>query len=171
MLLLDNKVRFHLRKINWSKADYFDYLQEINPLFYPQISIHQFHDLQLNFPTIGIHYKEEEREDYVKGTMQTSTSFHSQKNALELGEEFDYFFCSPIFQSISKKHYVSNENWDINNWEESIKKKAIALGGIDNSKIEKSKQLGFENFAVLGAVWMSKNPIKAFKEILEICQK
>jgi thiamine-phosphate pyrophosphorylase len=171
MLRLDDSLRFHLRKMNWSKTDYFEYLQEINPLFYSRISIHEFHDLQLNFPAIGLHYKEVDREDYVTGKTHDSTSFHSKKNALELGKEFDYFFCSPVFQSISKKNYHSDENWDINTWEESLRKKAVALGGIDASKIKKAKQLGFEKFAIFGTIWMSENPIQTFKEILNICQK
>ncbi len=171
MLRLDDSLRFHMRKMNWSKTNYFEYLQEINPLFYSRISIHEFHDLQLNFPAIGLHYKEVDREDYVTGKTHDSTSFHSKKNALELGEEFDYFFCSSIFQSISKKNYVSSENWDIHNWEESVRKKAVALGGMDASKMENAKQMGFDNFAVLGAIWMTKNPLDAFKEIRELCQK
>ena len=131
MLRLDESLRFHLRKINWSKEDYFEYLQEINPLFYPRISIHEFHDLHLNFPLIGLHYKETDREDFSKGKTQDSTSFHSKNAAIETGESFDYFFCSPVFQSISKKKYHSEENWDINNWKINLKKKAVALGGID----------------------------------------
>jgi thiamine-phosphate pyrophosphorylase len=171
MLRLDENLRFHLRKINWSKEDYLEYLLEINPLFYPRISIHEFHDLQLNFPAIGLHYKELDREDYSEGKTHDSTSFHSKKNAFDSGDAFDYFFCSPIFQSISKKKYESDENWNINTWDENLKKKAVALGGVDASKVEKAKQLGFKNFAVLGAIWMDDNPLEAFKEIQKVCQK
>ncbi len=171
MLRLDETLRFHLRKINWSKEAYFEYLQEINPLFYSRISIHDFHDLQLNFPSIGLHYKEARREEYYKGKTQDSTSFHSKKEAIEFGGDFNYFFCSPVFKSISKKNYVSNVNWDIHNWDGILKKKAVALGGIDASTIEKARLLGFENIAVLGTIWMNKNPLEAFNEIQKICQK
>jgi thiamine-phosphate pyrophosphorylase len=171
MMELDKNLRFHLRKNRWSKEDYLEYLMEINPLFYPRISIHEFHDLQLNFPKIGLHSKEVDREDFVKSTSLNSTSFHSKRNALELGNEFDYFFCSPVFQSISKKNYSSDEKWDINNWETVLQNKAVALGGINSETIIAAKELGFTKFALLGNVWMSKNPLEAFKEILEICQK
>ncbi len=171
MMHQDENLRFHLRKVRWSKEDYFDYLMEINPLFYNRISIHQFHDLQLNFPKIGLHFKEADRDEFVKSTMPTSTSFHSQKDALEMGNEFDYFFCSPVFQSISKENYSSSENWNILDWEPELQKKAVALGGIRSNKINEAKELGFTTFAVLGNIWMNENPVKSFEEIYETCQK
>ncbi|MFA7273206.1 MAG: thiamine phosphate synthase [Crocinitomicaceae bacterium] len=171
MMSTNEDVRFHLRKFRWSKEDYLDYLLEINPLFYPKISIHQFHDLQLNFPKIGLHYKEEDRDDFGKSTMPTSTSFHSQNDAFVLGNEFDYFFCSPVFQSLSKKDYLPTENWDITAWNNELRRKAVALGGISVETIIQAKELGFTNFAVLGNIWMSENPLKSFEEMHELCQK
>jgi thiamine-phosphate pyrophosphorylase len=171
MLRLDETLRFHLRKVNWSKEDYLEYLLEINPLFYPRISIHSFHDLQLNFPKIGLHYKEIDREGFVKSSSLNSTSFHSKMDALELGNEFDYFFCSPVFQSISKKNYSSDENWEINDWATELKAKAVALGGLNSKTIIDAQELGFTKFALLGSVWLNENPLDAFKEIFEICQK
>ena len=171
MLRMDETLRFHLRKTNWSKEDYFDYLMEINPLFYPRVSIHQFHDLQLNFPKIGLHFKEVDREDFMKCTSICSTSFHRQKDASETGVEFDYFFCSPVFQSISKQDYSSEENWDINNWEHVLQTKAVALGGIHTESILAAKELGFTKFGLLGGLWMQEDPLTSFKEIYELCQK
>jgi thiamine-phosphate pyrophosphorylase len=171
MLRMHENLRFHLRKVNWSKEDYLDYLLEINPLFYPRISIHEFHDLQLNFPKIGLHFKEKDRDDFTKSHSLNSTSFHRKKDALESGNEFDYFFCSPVFQSLSKKNYSSNENWDIKDWDTELKFKAVALGGIDAEKIIQAEKLGFTNFALLGSIWLNKNPIDAFEELVKICQK
>lgn len=171
MLRLDNSFRFHVRKLGWTKEDYMDYLLEINPLFYPRISIHQFHDLQLNFPKIGLHYKQHERNDFFANVMPTSTSFHTQDEALMQGSKFDYFFCSPIFKSISKKNYQSTENWVISNWNDELKSKATALGGISENNLTEAKELGFANFAVLGSIWRSGNPLKSFEKIVELCQK
>ncbi len=171
MLELDENLRFHLRKPRWSKEDCLEYLLEISPLFYDRISIHQYHDLQLNFPKIGLHFKEKDREDFINSSAMTSTSFHSEIEAIELGIDYDYFFCSPVFPSISKKGYDTEVKWNINGWNEQLRKKAVALGGIDSKTILDAKELGFTTFAVLGSVWMSKNPFEAFKEMYEICQK
>lgn len=171
MLRMDENLRFHLRKVCWSKEDYSDYLLEINPLFYPRISIHEFHDLQLNFPKIGLHYKEIDREGFTPSKALTSTSFHAQQDALASGKPFDYFFCSPVFQSISKKDYLPAENWDITAWDTELRSKAVALGGITEETITQAKELGFTNFAILGGIWMSENPLKSFEKIYELCQK
>ncbi len=171
MLRFDENLRFHLRKVRWSKEDYLDYLLEINPLFYPRISIHEFHDLQLNFPKIGLHYKEIDREEFTPSNTLTSTSFHSQQDALASGKPFDYFFCSPVFQSISKKDYLPAENWDITAWDTELRSKAVALGGITENTIATAHELGFANFAILGSIWMSENPLKSFEKMYELCQK
>lgn len=171
MMRTNEDMRFHLRKFRWSKEDYLDYLLEINPLFYPRISIHQFHDLQLNFPKIGLHFKEEDRDEFIPSKGVTSTSFHAKMDAEKMGNEFDYFFCSPVFQSLSKKEYLPSENWDITTWNTELRVKAVALGGISLETIIQVKDLGFTNFAVLGSVWMNENPLKSFDEINEICQK
>lgn len=171
MMRTHEDMRFHLRKFRWSKEDYLDYLLEINPLFYPRISIHQFHDLQLNFPKIGLHFKEEDRDEFISSKGFISTSFHTKMDAEKLGNQFNYFFCSPLFQSLSKTQYLPSENWDITTWTTELRNKAVALGGISLETIIQAKELGFTNFAVLGSIWMSDNPLKSFEEMYEICQK
>jgi thiamine-phosphate pyrophosphorylase len=171
MMSTNEDMRFHLRKFRWSKEDYLGYLMELSPLFYDRVSIHQYHDLQLNFPKIGLHYRENERTEIVKNERPISTSFHNSADALNIGNEFDYFFCSPVFQSLSKKDYLPSENWEITAWNTELRRKALALGGISVETIIHAKELGFTNFAVLGSIWMSENPLKSFESIYEVCQK
>ncbi|MGZ4048350.1 MAG: thiamine phosphate synthase, partial [Bacteroidia bacterium] len=40
--------------------------------------------------------------------------------------------------------------------------KIIALGGIDENTIQEAINLGFDGAAVLGAIWMSKDPLEKF---------
>ncbi|MBI4929370.1 MAG: thiamine phosphate synthase [Bacteroidetes bacterium] len=87
----------------------------------------------------------------------------------------DLFFLSPIFDSISKTGYKSK--FDLQEVKSFLQKQKalpmgkglgwapIALGGIDEGKIETCRELGFAGVAVLGAIWNSTNPIEKFKII------
>ena len=102
--------------------------------------------------------------------------FHSLEELENHKEKYEYAFLSPIFDSISKVGYKSK--FDL----QELKRKSplllgegqggvIALGGIDESKIEICRQLGFAGVAVLGAIWQSENPSEKFLRIKEKCQK
>jgi thiamine-phosphate pyrophosphorylase len=81
---------------------------------------------------------------------------------------FDYVFLSPVFDSISKPGYFRNDELGMmsDEWKALVKTKVIALGGIDASNIHKTKELGFDGAAVLGAVWgESEMVLQSFKEI------
>jgi thiamine-phosphate pyrophosphorylase len=96
--------------------------------------------------------------------------FHSLEELENYKEKYDYAFLSPIFDSISKIGYISNFN--LIETKETIKgKNIIALGGIDEDKIEIVRELGFRGIAVCGAVWQSQNPLEKFLRIKEKCQK
>ena len=101
-------------------------------------------------------------EDFLK--------FHSLDELHFCRKEYEYAFLSPIFDSISKKNYKSK--FDLNEVKQVVEgKNIIALGGIDEDKIETCRELGFAGVAVLGAIWNSENPIEKFLRIKEKCQK
>lgn len=94
--------------------------------------------------------------------------FHSLEELQNHKAKFEYAFLSPIFDSISKEGYKSN--FDLQEVKEKIKdKKIIALGGIDESKIETCLELGFAGVAFCGAIWKSENPVKKFKRLKLLC--
>jgi len=90
----------------------------------------------------------------------------------------EYFFLSPIFDSISKAGYKSK--FDLLELKYFLLDKkvlpngedlggAVALGGIDEDKIETCRELGFAGVAVLGAIWKNKNPVGKFKRLKLLC--
>lgn len=90
------------------------------------------------------------------------------------------FFLSPIFNSISKRGYHSKFNFQelsifLKKYNSSLISKnlgvAIALGGIDEEKIEIVRELGFSGVGVLGAIWESNDPIEKFVRLKILCQK
>ena len=145
---------FHIHKPNFSAEEIQNYIQQFPEKYQSRIFLHS------QFP-----------------------KFHSLKELEDYKEKYEYAFLSPIFDSISKVGYKSN--FDL----QELKRKfpllsgegqggVIALGGIDESKIETCRQLGFAGVAVLGALWNSlpnlggdTEVVEKFKRIKEKCQK
>ena len=136
---------FHIHKPNFSEQEIQNYIQQFSEKYHSRIFLHS------EFP-----------------------KFHSLKELEECKEKYEYAFLSPIFDSISKKDYKSN--FDL----QELKRKfplllgegqggVIALGGIDEDKIETCRQLGFVGVAVLGAIWQSKNQLEKFKRLNLLC--
>ncbi len=91
--------------------------------------------------------------------------------------KYEYAFLSPIFDSISKEGYKSKFSHELH---ESTRNKfvkireisgvgIIALGGIDEDKIEICRELGFAGVAVCGAIWANSNPVEKYTCIKRIC--
>ena len=127
-------------------------------------------------------YSKEHIEDFLKKIPLTYSdrvvlhsqipSFHSLEEIDEYKADYHYAYLSPIFDSISKKGYRSA--FDLKTLGSSLrqlKRNLIALGGIDEDKIEIVRELGFAGVAVLGAVWNGKYPIEKFRQIKEKCEK
>ncbi len=141
---------FHIHKPSHSKEETETFIQQIPQKYHSRIASHS------RFP-----------------------KFHSLKELEDCKEKYEYAFLSPIFDSISKVGYKSKFSHRLHKFSQ-IKselisaisgKNIIALGGIDEDKIETCRKLGFAGVAVLGAIWQSKNPLEKFKRIKEKWQK
>ncbi len=157
---------FHLRKPSWERATFNELIQSIHTEFHSRIVIHQHHELMDSFALKGIHYTEKDRISEKQHDRVISTSFHQLVEARKNESDYNYFFCSPVFPSISKAGYTTNEVWDITSESNHFKEKAIALGGIDSSRFTEVRQLGFQHIAVLGTIWESNDPEKSLSDII-----
>jgi len=165
----------HLRKPEKSIKEVENFLMKIPYKFHNKIVIHNHFDLLQNFDLKGIHLNEKNRKinKKVKQKYQKiiSSSFHSIKEVEDFKNnffenQFEYFFLSPIFNSISKINYNSNfsENeLKIACQKKIIDKKIIALGGMDLDKVSICKGLGFGGIGILGYFW------KSFTENKNVC--
>lgn len=132
---------FHIHKPNFSKQEIKNFIQKIPSKYHNRIVLHS------DFP-----------------------KFHSIEKLTAHKGKYEYAFLSPIFDSISKTGYKSN--FELQDLKENVAgKNLIALGGIDESKIETCRELGFAGVAVLGAIWNNSSPVEKFKRIKEKCQK
>ena len=152
---------FHLRKPNASNRDYDIFMQSVPKEFHNRIVLHDAYNLQQKYQVKGLHFSTMNRsvaENIIThGTK--STSCHSVAEARTQDGIFDYLFLSPVFKSISKPGYTGNLDMpEVKAYlSEQRKTQIIALGGIDETKIQGLKNYMFDGVAVLGAVW-TNNP-------------
>ncbi|MBX2840585.1 MAG: thiamine phosphate synthase [Flammeovirgaceae bacterium] len=158
---------FHVRKPDFSLRELEQYIQKIPVRFHPKIMLHSHHELIEKYDLRGIHYPEKAIEHGISNNIFTkSTSFHSLSQLKEGSDIFEYIFLSPIFNSISKKGY--NAAFEIHELKKELKlstHQVIALGGINKDKMAQIMELGFGGVALLGGIWESDSPVKAFEEL------
>jgi thiamine-phosphate pyrophosphorylase len=177
-LLEEGLEYFHLRKPEFSETEMTSFLKEIKPNFLKKISIHSHYKLIEKYNLKGIHLtnkyleavdKKELKDIFklaAKRNLQLSTSIHNIEEIEDL--KYNYVFLSPVFDSISKAYYKSSFNLEDlkeilkNTKSLEIYPEIIALGGIEENKIEKVIEMDFDGFALMGKIW---NTFKDSKNI------
>ena len=169
-LFNDGLYIFHLRKKEFQENEMRTFIENIPQKFRERIVLHSHYHLAAEFGLKGIHVPAVYAGGMPAGTL--SVSFHSPEEIQKSELPFDYCFLSPVFDSISKEGYKSRFNSDeLRLFLKDRKEKIIALGGMDEDKIETVKSLGFSGIALLGAIWQNENPVEKFKRIRERWQK
>lgn len=165
---------FHIRKKEYSEIELRTFIEQIPEKYFSKIVLHSHYHLAEEYNLKGIHVPFDFKSEASKQSL--SVSFHSLDEVEKFENKFDYGFLSPVFDSISKegykskfdfselKTYLVNKKISNNGTRKGL---VIALGGIDEDKIEKVKELGFSGIALLGAIWQSENPIEKFERIKE----
>ncbi|MGV3586067.1 MAG: thiamine phosphate synthase [Adhaeribacter sp.] len=170
----------HLRKPNAPVAETAALLNQINPIYYPRIALHQYHELAEQFGINRVHFPEQERQrlttlDWQKmqaAGYKLSTSVHQLEKVKILPPVFEYVFFSPVFTSISKPSYQSvlNNNYCLKAEDKPFP--IIALGGISASKISQVRKMNFDGAAILGAIWQEpEQALENFKIIQHACSQ
>lgn len=97
-----------------------------------------------------------------------STSVHNSTELTKLSTKHQRAFLSPVFSSISKIGYHPTVDWSsmLQTWEYPWIQ-TVALGGITPERIPHIQAMGFDDFAVLGAIWQATDPLKIF----DLCYK
>lgn len=174
-------VTLHLRKPGQGTAQIAGYLNQVPAALHPRIMVHGHEELLMCFNLGGIHFTEKERlarlrrirrlrQEHPDGCI--SSAFHRIADIPDHDGLFDYIFLSPIFDSISKAGYQAAFD------HEALKRflfrtghAVIALGGIDERRLDAAASLGFKGAAVLGAIWQAPDPMTAAGRLWAICLK
>jgi thiamine-phosphate pyrophosphorylase len=166
----------HIRKPEFSELEMKSFLSEIKSDYRRQLVLHSHHQLAEDFEIHRIHFTEKTRTETSEESLKKwkekeftlSTSIHKMADFEALFDVFDYAFFGPVFESISKPDYVSNLDFKKELEQRKNNKTAlVALGGITSERIKTALEYGFDDVALLGTIWNSKNPIENFK----LCHK
>lgn len=158
---------FHLRKPQWLHEDSVRFLEQVPQEYHKRIVLHQHYDLVNCFALRGIHGAF--AAEHVKGfsTQTVSTSTHTIQEFNDLPMYYNYAFLSPIFLSISKSGYASTEDWKMTlKQRTNYHTKLIALGGVHANTVSSIHAMGFDGYALLGAIWILPDGIKNFERCL-----
>lgn len=124
--------------------------------YHKRIVTHDHFYLKEEFNLMGIHLNNRNPNIPLNYKGHVSCSCHSMEEVKQKKGHFNYVFMSPIFDSISKKDYLSNfseEDLKKASKDGLIDKKVIALGGISTENIRTIKKYGFGGAAILGDIW------------------
>jgi len=155
---------FHLRKKEYPESGLRTFIENIPEKYREKIVLHSHYHLVTEYGLKGIHVPPTFKGETPGRTL--SVSFHTPEEIQKSELPFDYGFLSPVFDSISKEGYQSRLNTgELKLFLKNRKEKIIALGGIDEDKIETVRDIGFSGIALLGAIWQSENPVDKFKRI------
>jgi len=173
---------FHIRKPNHTIEQIRQYLGLIPEKYWQRISLHSHHELVEEFRGVNVHFNKDNPETYEKYQLmgRKSISTHGLLELEDLHDDISYAFLSPVFNSISKQGY--NAMFDLDELTKSLSEldssaSIIALGGIENDKIQRCYELGFSGVGVLGAIWEVykesgvQQTIATFKQLLETCRE
>ena len=167
----------HLRKPFASLAELETLVQQIHPVYYDRIVLHDHYALAEKYQLKGIHWNARNQEFKLEGAYwqkaSISRSCHSIPEVEMYKNQYQYVTLSPIFDSISKQGYkAAFSERELRSAIEKgiINHQVIALGGIDSSNIHQLATMGFGGTAVLGMIW-NHTELKSIRKELNLLMK
>ncbi|MFI3314127.1 MAG: thiamine phosphate synthase [Rikenellaceae bacterium] len=141
----------HIRKPHADKEMVTEFCETLSALR-ENLSIHYHHDIATKQRFARSHISVDQISNCSSFEGKLSCSCHSVEEANELEQSrIDYYFISPIFDSISKHGYKSKFSPEQIANIATSKPKSVALGGVSIDNI--SSLSSFNGIALLGAVW------------------
>ena len=152
-LFIEGLARLHLRKPKAPKEELDAWLAAIPVEYINRIVLHDHFDLAKKYPLGGIHINSRNPHP-ISQTGSVSRSCHNTNEIIE-NKDFDYYFLSPVFNTISKTTYLTTLN--LAEVKEAFKNgmgnNVYALGGVTPQRMSLLKETGFGGVATLGALW------------------
>ena len=162
----------HLRKPEATALQMHELISKIDEKFHSRIMIHSHYELFETFKIRGVHFTENSKgqiRSYEKVQCKKSLAVHELSDLKDIDNSINYVFLSPLFSSVSKAGYSKQWNFESIKAELSEYRnfKVMALGGITLDNVKQVKELGFDDFALLGSIW---EPVKAGCELSHVIE-
>lgn len=146
----------HIKKEDMDADEMTNYLELIDQRHHQNIILHNHFQLLKDFNLGGVALNQHNvhLHETFEG-LKCSYSAHSIEEIENLEVAFDHIFLSPIYTSISKPNYGPSftDRAQLKESLAQINAKVIALGGVNEAKMDEIKDLGFSGYAMLGGVW------------------
>jgi len=153
----------HLRKPGFDEVQMREFISKIDQRFHPRIMIHSHYEMLDVYALKGLHFTEKTKHllpDYDDVQCSKSMAVHELAELKSVRPTVGYILLSPLFPSVSKEGY--SKQWDVEELKTELAKThgfgTVALGGITLKNVKTVKELGFQDFALLGSIW---EPVKA----------
>lgn len=143
----------HIRKPDLTLRDVKNLIEDIPYEFRKRIRLHGHFELFNEFNLAGAHLnRRNPKAPLIVSSLTASIHSLDEIEKISKSINYDYLFLSPVYNSISKKGYMSK--FDLGNIKNAIKdKKIIGLGGVKPSNLKELKDTGFIGGTLMGYVW------------------
>ncbi len=151
--------RVHIRKPQASAAQIETLLSALHPSILPHISLHDHMGLAVKWHLGGVHLNARNPQAPQGWQGMVSRSCHSIAE-LSQYRHLDYLTLSPIFDSISKRGYVSQ--FTPRQLHDADLQRVVALGGVTFGRLNELAGMGFEGAAMLTEPWKTTDIMLQF---------
>lgn len=149
----------HIRKPGCEACQLEKFILSIPEEYRNRLVLHDHHELAITYNLFGVHLNSRNPEPPNGWEGSISKSCHTLEEVKEWKERCNYVSLSPIFDSISKKGYLSAftfEEIKKARRDGIIDKNVLALGGVTFKRLTEVKNLGFGGGMILGDAWKDK---------------
>jgi len=164
----------HLRKPDAPVEAMRRLLRTVPAEFHDRIVLHDNFSLGGEFALHGIHLNGRNPDPPENRKGSVSRSCHTLDEVRRCKPACDYVTLSPIFDSISKRGYVSaftSQQIERARDEGVIDEKVIALGGVTADRMTDIRRMGFGGGAMLGEIWNAPDPDTAANRLKRILDR
>lgn len=163
----------HVRKPDFDKTQLSEFIYKIDERFHSRIMLHSHYELLDSFRIKGIHFTEKTKHmlaDYDCVQCTKSLAVHELADLKSVPQTVYYILLSPLFPSVSKEGYSKQWNFDELKVELAGERNynIVALGGITLENVKTVKELGFDDYAVLGSIWEPAKSGCSVNEVINI---
>lgn len=168
-MLLAGIDRVHIRRPQATEAQIEELICRLPQSLYERLSLHDFHPLAVKYGLGGIHLNSRNNTPPEGFGGCISRSCHTLAEAAACRE--DYFFLSPVFDSISKKGYGAAFAAAELDAAKDILCNAVALGGVTPERMARLREWGFGGAAFMGYLWENADESETMRRIETILKK